>query len=146
TWNVWGRAADYETRYRDILHELESVSADVVGLVEVWRDGDELQIRSIAEALGYPHWSYAELMSGRPGDVPWGVGTLSRLPIEAERHFVFPNAMRIDLEAPGVVLLTTLRSEVGLFEFACLCEWGLGWSPYGVDGTSDRLGTYQFLT
>jgi endonuclease/exonuclease/phosphatase family metal-dependent hydrolase len=147
TWNIWGRAADYEARYPAIVANLESESADVVGLVEVWQDGDELQIESIADALGYPHWSYANLTTPDYDGQQWGVGVLSRLPIEAERRIAFPNPARIfDAEFPGVVLITTVASDAGPFDVVCLCEWGVSWSGYGVGGTSDRFATYQFLS
>jgi endonuclease/exonuclease/phosphatase family metal-dependent hydrolase len=143
-WNIWGRAADYEARYPDILSTLESVSADLVGLVEVWRDGDELQVQSMAEALGYPHWAFADLHPGGHHGSPWGVGILSRLPIEAELRLEFPNASPTT-PFPGVALVTTVRSEFGLVDVVCLCEWGLGWSGYGVSGTSDRISSFRSL-
>jgi endonuclease/exonuclease/phosphatase family metal-dependent hydrolase len=140
-WNLWGRWG--EPRSPDIVSELASHSADIVGLVEVWRQGDELQVEQLAEALGYPHWAYAELDSGASSGEPWGVGLLSRLPIEDELRVEFPNPNHP--QSPGVALITTVRSDEGPLDVVCLCEWGLSWSGYGADGTSDRLASYQFL-
>jgi endonuclease/exonuclease/phosphatase family metal-dependent hydrolase len=147
TWNVWTRAGDYETRKLGIPPTLEAVSADVVGLVEVWRDGDELQIHALADELGYAHWAYADVFGGSPDQVAWGVGILSRFPIEERQHFEFPNPVTylFGEGVPGVALLAAVRSPVGLFDVVCLCEWGLTWCAYGVEGSSDRLSTYAFL-
>jgi endonuclease/exonuclease/phosphatase family metal-dependent hydrolase len=144
TWNIWTRAGDYERRYPEIVRRLEALDADVVGLVETWRADDELQISALADKLGYPYWAYADVPETMQDGSSWGVGTMSRFPIDRDQHVSFPNAGRAPM-TPGIALITTLRAPFGSFDFTTLCEWGLSWSGYGAGGTTDRLSSYQFL-
>lgn len=141
TWNVWGRFGDFRGRYPAIVSTLQSVSADLVGLVEIWWDGSENQIEQLAADLGYPHWAKAEI--GLVEGVPWGVGLLSRLPIEDRTRLEFENPFPD--QPPGVALVATVEAPPGSFDVACVCEWGDSWSPLGAGATSDRLPSYQAL-
>jgi endonuclease/exonuclease/phosphatase family metal-dependent hydrolase len=143
-WNIWTRAGDYDERYPGIVRELAAADADVVGLVETWHSDDELQIAELADELGYPHWAYADVAETMQAGVSWGVGTMSRFPIEREQRVTFPNAGRAPM-TPAIALTTTLRAPYGSFDFTTLCEWGLSWSGYGAGGTTDRLSSYQYL-
>src|SRR5262249_13768035 len=103
TWNIWGRFGDFRGRYPAITSTLESVSADLVGLVEVWWDEGENQVEQMAAELGYPHWATAQI--GLVENVPWGVGIMSRLPIADHERLAFD--LPSDHQCPGVALVAT---------------------------------------
>ena len=147
-WNIWGKATDYEARLPDILSTLRSVNADVVGLVEVFKDGDELQVRTLAETLGYAHWDYAAVHDDSDNEragTPWGVGILSRHPLVGRRELQQPNPDSY-YQLPGVLLIATVDAPFGRFDCGVICEWGLSWSGYGSFGSSDRRPAYQAYT
>jgi endonuclease/exonuclease/phosphatase family metal-dependent hydrolase len=147
-WNIWGKSANYESRLPDILNTLRSVNADVVGLVEVFKDGSELQVEALAHELGYPHWDYAAIHDDPENEkagTPWGVGVLSRYPLNDRLELLQPNPDSY-FALPAVLLITTVDSSFGPFDFAVICEWGLSWSGYGVTGTTDRHDAYQAFT
>jgi endonuclease/exonuclease/phosphatase family metal-dependent hydrolase len=146
TWNIWGQSSGYEGRRSGIPPVLEATGADLVGLVEVWRDGERLQIEELAAELGYAHSAYADVYAGT-GELPWGVGILSRFPIEAQQRLEFPNPVVpiVGDEYHGAALVSSVRLPVGVVDVVCLCEWGLTWSGYGVEGAADRLPAYVFL-
>ncbi|KAK1179332.1 endonuclease/exonuclease/phosphatase family protein [Streptomyces sp. NBS 14/10] len=90
TWNVWWRFGPWERRREAILAVLRSVRPDVLGLQEVWADGDENLAGWLAQRLGM-HWTWAasdspQKWQRRIGDptVDFGNAVLSRWPI-AER-------------------------------------------------------------
>jgi endonuclease/exonuclease/phosphatase family metal-dependent hydrolase len=145
TYNLYGRVGDFRSRYDGIVSALRSMSPDVVGLVEIWRDDDEEQLEHLAHDLGYAYRASADVSThqGRP----WGVGVLSRLPILDDGRLEFPNpSLETFLDQrPGVALITTLKSEAGPLDFVCLCEWGLSWSGYGASCTEDRTPSYVAL-
>ena len=110
TWNIRGQSPGHEQRRPGIGPVLEAVGADLVGLVEVWRDGARLQIEELATELGYPHSAYADVYAGT-GELPWGVGILSRFPIEAQQRLEFPNPVTpiVGDEYNGAALVATVR-------------------------------------
>ncbi|WP_380169915.1 endonuclease/exonuclease/phosphatase family protein [Kineococcus sp. DHX-1] len=58
TWNVWWRFGDWRARREALLAVLRAEQPDVVGLQEVWADGDENLAEWLAERLGmHAAWS-----------------------------------------------------------------------------------------
>jgi endonuclease/exonuclease/phosphatase family metal-dependent hydrolase len=141
TWNIWGKAADHEARHPYIVAGLREVAADVVGLVEVWGEEQRSQVDLLAAELGYEFSAYADLAGGENA---WGVGLLSHLPLTSVRQLVVPDP-GAQWNAPGVALICTLETPSGAVDVACLCEWGLMWSGYGVAGANDRRHFYTQL-
>ncbi|RFS85057.1 endonuclease [Actinomadura spongiicola] len=64
TWNVWWRFGPWEARREAIASTLAGLDCDVVGLQEVWGDGEENLAGWLADRLGM-HWTWAA--SDRPG-------------------------------------------------------------------------------
>lgn len=142
TWNIWGRFGDFRGRQSAIASTLQSLSPDLVGLVEIWWDESESQLEQLGERLGYQHRAQAEI--GLVEGVPWGVGVLSRLPIATTERIEFANPL--SGQPPGVALVAKVEAEPGAFDFVCMCEWGLTWSPLGAGANSDRLPSFQALS
>jgi endonuclease/exonuclease/phosphatase family metal-dependent hydrolase len=93
TWNLWWRFGPWQARRRAILAVLGELRPDVVGLQEVWADGDENLAEWLASRLGL-HWTCApsrasERWRRRQGEptVDIGNAVLSRWPI-GERDVV----------------------------------------------------------
>lgn len=95
TWNLWWRFGDWPARRGAILRTLEEIRPDVLGLQEVWADGDENMAGWLAEKLGMDWtWSRSPVQDrwhGRNGGdttVDVGVAVLSRRPVleTAERR------------------------------------------------------------
>jgi endonuclease/exonuclease/phosphatase family metal-dependent hydrolase len=80
TWNVWGRyGEEWEQRQSGIEQALLEVSADVICLVEAWRDEDGTQPDRIARRIGLSHhWFVGDL---EVEDWVSGVGVVSRWPM-----------------------------------------------------------------
>ncbi|MEV6284195.1 endonuclease/exonuclease/phosphatase family protein [Kribbella sp. NPDC051770] len=98
TWNVWWRFGPWEERAEVILAVLREADADLIGLQEVWAQGNENQAGQLAAELGM-HWAYAplrrpELWQERIGDPSVAVGNalLSRWPLEEPAMLDLPGA------------------------------------------------------
>ena len=112
TWNLWWRFGDHERRRPAILSVLRDVRPDVVGLQEVWADGDTTLAGWLAGALGM-HWAYgpgsdqATWRSRVPDSaaLSCGVAVLSRWPLHDVRVYDLPedpsrSALSVTVEAP----------------------------------------------
>jgi len=88
TWNVWWRFGDaWREREHGIIHVLQAVQPDIVGLQECWADSGTTQPRLLGDALGL-HAAFIPvgLPPGQVADevgVAMGLGLLSRWPIAA---------------------------------------------------------------
>lgn len=87
TWNVWWRFGPWRERQQAILAVLRELQPDVIGLQEVWAQGDDNLAGWLADELGL-HWSWAaseapERWQRRIDDPTVGLGNavLSRWPI-----------------------------------------------------------------
>ncbi|HEY3834304.1 MAG TPA: endonuclease/exonuclease/phosphatase family protein [Acidimicrobiia bacterium] len=93
TWNIWARYGPWQKRAPVILETLRALEPDIIGLQEVWDDGDHNQAREIASALGYAHVEFEANLEHRgawfpqdPPDAPDAVtragnAVISRWPI-----------------------------------------------------------------
>jgi endonuclease/exonuclease/phosphatase family metal-dependent hydrolase len=63
TWNVWWRFGPWEERREAIASTLADLDCDLIGLQEVWGDGDENLAGWLADRLGM-HWTW------EPSDTP----------------------------------------------------------------------------
>ncbi|WP_232666800.1 endonuclease/exonuclease/phosphatase family protein [Pseudonocardia sp. TRM90224] len=117
TWNLWWRFGDWRLRNEAIAATLAKLSADVIGLQEVWADGPHEQAGMLAERLGLQHaWCPApstrrwrDRLPGSEG-ITVGNAVLSRWPITRVRG--------LHLSDPGapdgrVALLTTVATPAG---------------------------------
>jgi endonuclease/exonuclease/phosphatase family metal-dependent hydrolase len=120
TWNVWWRFGDWERRRFAIREVLRAERPDVVGLQEVWDDGDANLAAWLADDLGL-HWAFGAGSDQRP----WrervadptlrnGVAVLSRWPIADPTTYDLPEdpsraALAVRVEAPhaAVPFVTT---------------------------------------
>ena len=84
SWNLWWRFGPWEQRYPRILSVLRELSPDLVGLQEVWRDGDACQAQLLAEELGY---SYAYTGASQINRIDFGNAILSRWPISESESY-----------------------------------------------------------
>lgn len=91
TWNLWWRFGPWWQRQAAIEQTLLDVSADVVGIQEVWaeREGAN-QARILARRLGY-HFAHPELRFG-PDGVAFTNAILSRWPITSVDSARLPRA------------------------------------------------------
>lgn len=102
TWNLWGRAGDWEARGAAIDATLTRLRPDVVAIQETWLDGDRWpQVEQLAALLDC-HMAAATPAPRAPGD--YGLAILSRWPISGHRVHPLPVAdyppdERIALEA-----------------------------------------------
>lgn len=81
TWNVWGRAGDWERRFDRIAEAVAEADPDLVALQEVWRaDGTDITAE-LGRRLGLA--SAAALRWFEPTGADSGVALLSRWPIVA---------------------------------------------------------------
>jgi endonuclease/exonuclease/phosphatase family metal-dependent hydrolase len=79
TWNVWGRyGKEWRQRLRGIGEELASADADIVCLVEAWRDDRTSMPGLLAGQLGLPHHLFVG--DWRQEDWVSGIGIVSRWP------------------------------------------------------------------
>jgi endonuclease/exonuclease/phosphatase family metal-dependent hydrolase len=137
TWNVWWRFGPWQARRRAIATTLEDLDCDLIGLQEVWADGEENLAGWLADRLGM-HWTWAA--SDRPGrwhdrldDSTAGVGeaVLSRWPIVDQATLRLPaaggrddghQALRTVVDAPAqpIAFFTThLNSALHESEVRC---------------------------
>lgn len=115
TWNLWWRFGPWEARRKAILATLRELRPDVVGLQEVWEQGQDNLAQWLAGELGM-HWTWAASddpgsWQRRIGDTSVGVGNavLSRwpvveravLPLPAGRGSSGRLALYARLDAPG---------------------------------------------
>jgi endonuclease/exonuclease/phosphatase family metal-dependent hydrolase len=129
SWNVWWRfGTSWRRRQEGIASTLEDLGPDVVGLQEVWAQGDGSQADVLAERLSM-HSAFAA-PSLPPPPVPAespdqvgidvGVAVLSRWPIVDRRTCRLPSAHRV----PPVTLLVTLDHPRGPLHVTSACvEW-----------------------
>lgn len=120
TWNLWWRFGDWERRRPAILATLLAERPDVVGLQEVWDDGDTNLAGWLAGELGLHH-----AFAAGSDQQPWrdrvaepnlknGVAVLSRWPIADAAAYDLPEdpsraalAVRIDAPHAAVPFVTT---------------------------------------
>ncbi|RDD89986.1 endonuclease/exonuclease/phosphatase family protein [Streptomyces parvulus] len=117
TWNLWWRFGGWAERQKGILAVLRELRPDVVGLQEVWDDGEGENLAGwLARELGL-HWAWAASPAPgrwqrRIGDPGVGIGTavLSRWPVldRAVLRLPAPDelddgrlAFHVRLDAPG---------------------------------------------
>ena len=55
SWNIWCRFGPWEARRPVIAATLAGVEPDIVGLQEVWSEGDTNQAAVLADQLGFHH-------------------------------------------------------------------------------------------
>lgn len=116
TWNLWWRFGPWEQRQHAILDVLRDIRPDVIGLQEVWAQGDDNLAAWLAGELGM-HWTWVA------SDAPWrfhkrlgdatvdvGNAVLSRWPIAEHASLRLPvddgtddgrTALYTLLDAPG---------------------------------------------
>jgi endonuclease/exonuclease/phosphatase family metal-dependent hydrolase len=138
TWNVWGRFGPWEERWPAIVAELRALDPDVIALQETWRDEERTQARSLADELGYPHWAHEDV------EQVGGIAIVSRLPLIAKR--------RLDLqysghgEWPGTALIAGVEADFGVFDVACVVEYGTIFRVLGSSAsTAGRLLAYRVI-
>src|SRR6185312_6967037 len=68
TWNIWARYGPWERRAPVILETLRGLEPDIVGLQEVWDDGERNHAREIADALGFEGFVFEPNLEHRG---PW---------------------------------------------------------------------------
>ncbi|WP_432524836.1 endonuclease/exonuclease/phosphatase family protein, partial [Kineococcus sp. SYSU DK006] len=98
TWNVWWRFGDWRARREALLAVLAEHAPDVVGLQEVWADGDENLAHWLGERLGMhvawspspapQRWQRRLLSTGEAAgaeELQFGNAVLSRYPLLEER-------------------------------------------------------------
>ena len=138
TWNVWGRFGPWEERWPAIVDELRTLDPDVIALQETWRDEQRTQAAMLAEELGYPHWAHEDV------EQVGGIAIVSRLPLMAKR--------RLDLqysghgEWPGTALIAGVEADFGVFDVACVVEYGTIFRVLGSSASSaGRLLAYRVI-
>ncbi|MEY2459586.1 MAG: hypothetical protein QOG30_1416 [Acidimicrobiaceae bacterium] len=112
SWNLWWRFGPWEERLAAIKSTLASVDADVIGLQEVWDDGQRNQAAELAEALGFEH-VYASRVD--IDGVQLGNAVLSRWPIEF--HESMPLPAPPESEELRVCLRADIAGPRGSFQF-----------------------------
>ncbi|MFI7344928.1 endonuclease/exonuclease/phosphatase family protein [Streptomyces sp. NPDC049936] len=117
TWNLWWRFGGWAERQKGILAVLRELRPDVVGLQEVWSDGEGEDLAGwLARELGL-HWAWAASPAPgrwqrRIGDDTVGIGTavLSRRPVVESAVLRLPapaelddgrQALYVRLDGPG---------------------------------------------
>jgi endonuclease/exonuclease/phosphatase family metal-dependent hydrolase len=107
TWNLWWRYGPWRQRRDAIAATLAEIDADLIGLQEVWGDGEENFAAELAERLGR-HWCWAVAAAGSDG-LSIGNAVLSRWPISAQAQTPLPTedanegraAVHARVETPG---------------------------------------------
>lgn len=153
TWNLWWRFGPWEARREAITATLRALDCDLVGLQEVWADGQDHQAGRLADQLGM-HWTWAA--SDQPGrwraraadstaDV--GLAILSRWPILDCATLRLPTAGGRDdghqvlyalVDAPGhpVPFFTTHLNSAG-HESAVRCAQVTALARFVADRQAD---------
>jgi len=138
TWNVWGRLGPWEGRWPAIVDELRALDADVIALQETWRDEQRTQAHLLADELGYSQWAHEDV------EQVGGIAIVSRLPLIAKR--------RLDLqysgygEWPGTALIAGVEADFGIFDVACVVEYGTIFRVLGSSASSaGRLLAYRVI-
>lgn len=90
TWNLWGRYGPWQARRPVIGQTLQALDADVVGLQEVWEDGETNQAEELAAQLGYESWVYSANLE-RDG-ARSGNAVLARWPIRRSETRTLPRS------------------------------------------------------
>lgn len=138
TWNLWWRFGPWEARRDAIAHVLREERPDVLGLQEVWGNGDENLAGWLAKELGMEWaWSRSPVQdrwhrrNGGDTSVDVGIAVLSRYPIleTAERRLPsggFPDdgktVLHAVIDAPGGPLpFFTTHLNSGPAESAVRC-------------------------
>jgi len=138
TWNVWGRLGPWEGRWPAIVDELRALDPDVIALQETWRDEQRTQAHLLADELGYSQWAHEDV------EQVGGIAIVSRLPLIAKR--------RLDLqysgygEWPGTALIAGVEADFGIFDVACVVEYGTIFRVLGSSASSaGRLLAYRVI-
>lgn len=114
SWNLWWRFGPWESRAPAIAATLARIDADVIGLQEVWQEGDKCQAADLASELGFS-WVYASRLD--LDGVNFGNAVLSRWPITSSEWRPLPapaeqnelrTVLRADIDGPrGPIQLYT---------------------------------------
>ncbi|GLZ09036.1 hypothetical protein Acsp03_65020 [Actinomadura sp. NBRC 104412] len=137
TWNVWWRFGPWQARRQAIADTLERLDCDLIGLQEVWDDGQENLAGWLADRLGM-HWTWAA--SDRPGrwhkrlgedGIDVGDAVLTRWPIGDRATLRLPTAggrddghqaLHVRVDAPGhPIAFFTTHLNSALHESAVRC-------------------------
>lgn len=113
SWNVWWRYGDWEDRFDAIVATLRDLDADVIGLQEVWEEGDRNQAALLAEAVGLEHHAYASRVE--IDGVGFGNAVLSRWPISGTEERALPCPERF--EERRLVLRADIEGPRGPLQF-----------------------------
>jgi endonuclease/exonuclease/phosphatase family metal-dependent hydrolase len=89
TWNIWARYGPWEARAPVIAATLRAIDADIVGLQEVWDDGERNQADELARALGYNGSVWSPNVQF-PDGVRAGNAVISRWPIAVHEARALP--------------------------------------------------------
>lgn len=122
TWNLWWRFGPWEERSKAILTVLRELRPDVVGLQEVWGNGDDNFAARAAAELGL-HWTWAPFEGGtgrwrqRADETGYGVGVavLSRWPVAARAVAPLPPGVNDDGRVALHALLDAPERPVAFF-------------------------------
>ena len=109
TLNIWNLSGDWRARRDEVVAWIDRLDPDVVCLQEVVERGERNQARWLAEATGRYH---AFGPGGRFEDGAWGVGVLSRWPVD-DTHVTRLTALDEDDEMR--VLLHARTAGVDVF-------------------------------
>ena len=135
TWNLWWRFGDWRHRQEAITAVLDELGADVVGLQEVWSEGERDLASIVGDELGYERAFAASAMSPwrhgqviEPG-VGYGNAVLSRWPITATKTLSLPAAGAAD-EA-RTALFCDIATPFGTLPFVTT-HLNSGWAQSSV--------------
>ncbi|ADB35739.1 Endonuclease/exonuclease/phosphatase [Kribbella flavida DSM 17836] len=130
TWNVWWRFGPWQRRADAILTVLREADADLIGLQEVWAQGNDNQAAQLASELGL-HWTFEPLANPEPwqrrlGDRSVAIGNaiLSRRPIDDRAVLELPGPEQRSalFASTGGVPFFTTHLEAPITASAIRCE------------------------
>ncbi len=130
TWNLWWRFGDHEARFDAIVDTLLRLDPDVIGLQEVWDDGNRNLAAELADAMGGRHWVYAAHLD--MDDVRFGNAVLSRWPIVGSEERPLP--CPADLDEHRVLLRADVDGPRGPLQlFTTHLNWRFDQSAIRTD-------------
>lgn len=123
TWNLWWKFGPWRKRQPLIMDTLQRLDSDILCLQELWGEGDRNQAAEIASELGF-HFAYEPVL---PIDgVQWGMGILSRWPIEEKQAFVLPSIPSEDASRDCKAMWARLDGPCGAID---VLNTHLSWRP-----------------
>lgn len=114
SWNLWSKYGDWRRRRESMIDTLAGLDADLVGLQEVWSDGDGNLAAYLADQLGM-HWLWQPALAGEPGQTQSGNAILSRWPILDQAELRLP--VPADRDEGRKVLHGLIGGPVGKIPF-----------------------------